>query len=500
MNLPILYTFFSHGASTKFNTSMLTILMGISIGLAIIRKQVFSGFLGAILLIFCIFTLLQYLFGLNLPVDELFMSDNLTDPHKETPGRMSLYTTISFLFTALGLELYLTKKYSISQILTSIGFVMAYLSLIGILFNISSLFSFGSYSAVALPTALGLTSASIGILFFTSDRGWLSEFASKHSAAVTTRYLLLYFFLSLPLFIGFFLLMLSKAKFPAEFATVLLIVGYAVLTLPFAIILLRKLNRSDEMSWELMRELEQRSEELFVNNNKLEMKNKQLDSLIHIISHDLKTPITSLQGSMSIMEKKLAPVMQTQDLQLFTISKRSIKTLAETITNLGEIIRTKQLEENKIENIDLCGLVNKIISQLDATIKNTNAVVTVDIDDCYIFYEQIHLHSIIQNLVTNALKYHHPGRAPLIEISSQKLINGVRLDVKDNGLGIPENQKKNLFNKYSRFHEHIEGTGVGLYLVRQLLGGHGGSIDVVSEEDKGTTFTIFLPSGNNAVN
>jgi len=242
-----------------------------------------------------------------------------------------------------------------------------------------------------------------------------------------------------------------------------------------------------------MKELEERSRELSDKNNKLAIKNKELDSLIHIISHDLKTPITSLQASLDIMKRKLAPKMQPQELQLITISKRSVTSLTDTIQNLGEIIRTKHSDNQGIENIDLCTLVNGIISELEGTIKETNAKVTVDIDNCSVNYVRIHLNSIVQNLITNALKYRHPDRSPVIVISSVNVSDGVRLDVKDNGLGIPENQKHNLFNKYSRFHEHIEGTGVGLYLVRQLLGSQGGSIDVVSEEGKGSTFSIFLP-------
>ncbi|KGE12599.1 sensor histidine kinase [Sphingobacterium deserti] len=492
-DLPNLYTFFSHGASMKFNTALVTILLGFSMACAIYKRSLLSGFVATAILMFCLLTCIQYIYGLNFHIDELLVIDHFTNSHVEPPGRMSLYTTVCFLTVTMGLLLALLKIYYVSQIFNLIGLLASYISFVGILFNISGLFSFGSYSAIALPTTMGLISASLALMLYTADNGWLTEMASKHSAAVTARYSLLYFFLSLPLFVGLFLFLLSKAQLPAELAIVLLIVGFAALTLPFAFILLKKLNRSDDKSWELMEELKDRSQELHDNVNKLARKNTDLDSLIHIISHDLKTPITSLQASLAILERKLDSQMQDQERQLFTISKRSVNRLTETIKNLGEIIKTKRLDNHNIEKIDLCAMVNGIKSELEGTVAETNGEINVNIDFCEVYYDRIHLHSIIQNLITNALKYRHPQRRPIVNITSWEVESGVNVRVEDNGLGIPEKQKQNLFNKYTRFHEHIEGTGVGLYLVRQLLGSHGGSIAVESEEGKGTAFTIFLP-------
>jgi signal transduction histidine kinase len=98
----------------------------------------------------------------------------------------------------------------------------------------------------------------------------------------------------------------------------------------------------------------------------------------------------------------------------------------------------------------------------------------------------------IQNLITNAVKFRHPDRLPVIHISALTLNDGVKVIVSDNGLGIPKKKQQTLFSKYARFHQHIEGTGVGLYLIKQLLESHGGSIDAISEEGRGTTFTVYI--------
>jgi signal transduction histidine kinase len=233
------------------------------------------------------------------------------------------------------LELALLKKYSWSQIINSIGLLIAYISFVGVLYNISGLFSFGPYSAIALPTTLGLMSAALANLFYLSDKGWISEMASQHSAAVTARYSLLYFFLSVPVLTGLFLLMLSKAGLPAEFAIVVLIIGFAALTLPFAYNLLKKLNVSDERSLKLVEQLKERSQQLNDSNEKLQAKNTELDSLLHIISHDLKTPIAALRASIEMMERRLSTQLQEKDLQLLTIPRRSVDRLNEMVQQLG---------------------------------------------------------------------------------------------------------------------------------------------------------------------
>ncbi|QXV64027.1 hypothetical protein INP83_13075 [Mucilaginibacter sp. 21P] len=493
-HLSTLYTFLSHGASMKFNTAFTILLLGVSIALGVRNKPAIAGIIGTFIIVFCLMTLAEYLYETDLHIDQLLVIDDLTDSQNEPPGRMSLFTTISIFVITLGMGLTQLKKYFIAQIVTAIGLLVTYISFVGVLFNISGLFSFGPYSAIALPTALSLISASAAVLLSSADKGWLSEMATKHSAAITTRYSLLYFFLSLPIFIGLFLLMLTKAQLPAELAIVVLIVGFATLTLPFAFILLRKLNRSDEKSLGLTEELKIRSQQLYDNNEELSRKNRELDSLIHIISHDLKTPIAALKGSLSILERKLAGQLQEKDLQLLAIPQRSVKRLNETIVHLNELIKNQEVESGNFEDVDLCLLVNEVILELHNFIQETGAAINIDIVDCEVSFDRIHLHSIMQNLITNALKFRHPLRPPVIEVSAKKIKGGIEIKVADNGLGIPEQQKEHLFSKYMRFHEQIEGTGVGLHLIKQIIEDHGGSIDAVSEEGQGTIFTVTLRS------
>jgi signal transduction histidine kinase len=103
------------------------------------------------------------------------------------------------------------------------------------------------------------------------------------------------------------------------------------------------------------------------------------------------------------------------------------------------------------------------------------------------------LRSILYNLVSNALKYRSPHRSPRIQLESEQQGEWIRLSVHDNGLGIEAEHIPKLFGMFKRLHTHVEGTGIGLYIVKRIVENNGGNIEVKSELGKGTSFNIYLP-------
>ncbi len=130
-----------------------------------------------------------------------------------------------------------------------------------------------------------------------------------------------------------------------------------------------------------------------------------------------------------------------------------MKRQSDTIKHLSEVIKAQKLADDAQEEIDLCELISEIEAELQNTIRDTDAKITVDIDNCSIRYKRMHLHSIMQNLLTNALKFRHPGRPPVIRITAASKSDDIEICVADNGLGIPEKEMPALFHKYKRFHE-----------------------------------------------
>jgi signal transduction histidine kinase len=99
----------------------------------------------------------------------------------------------------------------------------------------------------------------------------------------------------------------------------------------------------------------------------------------------------------------------------------------------------------------------------------------------------------LYNLISNAIKYRDPDRSPVIDIKTEKLADEIRLTVSDNGLGIDTSvHRDKLFTLYSRFHTHLEGKGLGLYLVKTQITAMGGRIEIESEVNKGSTFRVYF--------
>ncbi|QJD96679.1 hypothetical protein HH214_12730 [Mucilaginibacter robiniae] len=493
LDLPVLYGFLSKSASMKFNTALVTLLLGVATLCYQLGYKQSSRILGSIVLLFSLSILSGYVFSIDLNIDQWVVGDQFTNTQQAPPGRMSAFTATCFLLVSFGMELFASKKPSAAQSILTLCFLLVYSASIGLLLNISGLFQFGQYSAIAFPTTLGLLSATLGLLYTSKYQGWLSEAFSRHSASVPVRFAVLYFLILLPIIIAGFIWILKHTTVTPEYAMVVLMLGAAVLTLPWAFLILRKLNRSDDRLHSLIEELQKSRKKLNEKNQELTFVNQELDSLLHIVSHDLRTPLMSLEGSLELLHRRLENKVEDKDRQLFTIPGKSIKRLRNTIEHLGQIIKSQKLNAEGAEEVDLCALVDDIRAELSETLQSTGGRITTQVDDCQIFYKRVHLRSILQNLITNAIKFRHPDRAPIVHIQASPTKDGVQIAITDNGLGIPQKDLPDLFHKYRRFHQHVEGTGVGLYLVQQLIGIKGGTIEVKSQEGAGTTFTLFLP-------
>ena len=103
------------------------------------------------------------------------------------------------------------------------------------------------------------------------------------------------------------------------------------------------------------------------------------------------------------------------------------------------------------------------------------------------------LRRILNTLLPNAPKYRAPQRAPVVQVRSRCSATHFVLEVQDNGLGLSEEQQAKLFTLFKRLHPHVEGSGVGLYLIKRLIENAGGTITVHSQLEVGSTFTVTLP-------
>ncbi|WP_181303990.1 PAS domain-containing sensor histidine kinase [Rufibacter sp. XAAS-G3-1] len=235
-----------------------------------------------------------------------------------------------------------------------------------------------------------------------------------------------------------------------------------------------------------------RNEELMQKNKDLLQINNDLDNFVYTASHDLKSPITNLEGLLTALQEDMGPACE-EHAHLLSLMQGSIMTLKKVISDLAEITRLQPEKQNN-ESVHIPDLLEEVKENLRSTITATNAhIIADDLAFHQLHYSRKNLRSILHNLVSNAVKYAAPNRTPEVKIGTRISEKGEYvLSVSDNGLGIPENQYGKIFGMFKRVHDHVEGTGVGLYLVKKILDNSNDRITVESEEGKGTVFTVYF--------
>ncbi len=185
-----------------------------------------------------------------------------------------------------------------------------------------------------------------------------------------------------------------------------------------------------------------------------------------------------------------------------TLRKEFLSQLTVSVSKLDQVIRDINgvlLVKQKVNDVKELLSFSDIVHNIEVSIQNLIQKYSVTINTDFKEVDQIlsirsFLHSILYNLISNSIKYRLPGRAPVIEIRTNKVMTVFRLIFSDNGIGIDMNKnRESLFGLYKRFHLNIEGKGLGLFMTKSQIETLGGNIEALSEVNQGTTFKIFLP-------
>jgi PAS domain S-box-containing protein len=243
-------------------------------------------------------------------------------------------------------------------------------------------------------------------------------------------------------------------------------------------------------------EVKQVQEQLEAQNARLTRTNEDLDNFVYTASHDLKQPINNMAGIFEELTRT-AYFRDPDAVKLISYFERALAQIFGTIDDLSAIVRgQRQQQEVPAEPVALAPLVAEVINSLQDQVTQTGAAFELDFATCpVITFVRPNLQSLLFNLISNSLKYAAPGRPPRICLSCTPEAASGRpiLTVQDNGVGIDmERFGPQLFQLFRRFHTHVDGTGMGLYLVNRIVQIHGGRLEVTSTVGEGTTFQIYL--------
>lgn len=243
---------------------------------------------------------------------------------------------------------------------------------------------------------------------------------------------------------------------------------------------------------DLERQVEERTRELTTSNLELVKQNSQLEQFGYITAHNLRAPVARILGLANLINS--TSFAMPQDKEVLDKLQLSVKDLDTIIFDLNRILDVKKGVHNTYEIISITDQLEKVKSALKDKIRDsdTRIIISLQVQKCFAI--PAYIESIFYNLVSNGIKYRDPDRPLEIHITTSQESGKLKLTIRDNGLGIDLNKLKDkIFNLYQRFHSHVEGKGMGLFLVKTQVEALNGTIEVQSSVGAGTTFTIILP-------
>ncbi len=225
--------------------------------------------------------------------------------------------------------------------------------------------------------------------------------------------------------------------------------------------------------------------------NLLNDQNKRLQNFAYIVSHNLRSHTGNLQFMVNLFEESESPEDRAE---VFSHIKSISNSLITTIDHLNEIVKIHTEIDRERKTLEFEEVFKTVLSALQSNIESTEAKIEYDFTKCpVISYIPAYLESIFQNLLTNALKYRHPARPPVVTCRTVKDHNHIYLIFEDNGIGIDmERYGDKVFGMYKTFHQNPDAKGIGLFITRNQIESLGGTIKLDSTVNVGTKFTIRL--------
>lgn len=236
----------------------------------------------------------------------------------------------------------------------------------------------------------------------------------------------------------------------------------------------------------------QRNKKLKEANKELKSKNEELERFAFIASHDLKEPVRNINSYLSLIKMKMSGQISDDIEVYFNKVFDSTSFMYELISDVLEYSRINK-EEHKIDNVNLMDVMDRIKIMIDKNLEDRNAILS------YSQLPSINTNSsflsiVIKNIIENGIKF-NKSKNPIIAVTTKETENFFQILISDNGIGIPEEYRSQIFEMFQRLHNKSEfaGSGLGLSICKRIMERLGGDIHVESKEGKGSTFILSLP-------
>ncbi|POY40858.1 hypothetical protein C3L50_05015 [Flavobacterium alvei] len=218
--------------------------------------------------------------------------------------------------------------------------------------------------------------------------------------------------------------------------------------------------------------------------------NKRLLNFSYIISHNLRSHTSNIESIISLIDNTDSEEERNEMMKLL---KSVSNSLNETMNHLNEVVNINTNISLVIEPLNLSQYINKVKEVLSEQIKLSEATFIIEVGETNLVnYNSAYLESILYNLISNAIRYKHPKRKPIITIKLYKKRNKDVIEISDNGIGIDlEKNSDKIFGMYKTFNNNVDARGIGLFITKNQIDSMGGTIIVESKPNIGTTFKIY---------
>ncbi len=291
---------------------------------------------------------------------------------------------------------------------------------------------------------------------------------------------------------------ISELADPSSYELTSFATNYLIGMLCCVLIINFAINRNNESEKSLENSImarEQAEMALTKKNDELEKANQELDRFVYSASHDMRAPLSSLLGLMEIVR------LTNKDAGLeeyFGLMKQRILTMEGFIKEITDYSRNSRTDI-MIEEVRLLDLIHEVLSSIEFLAHHMKIERKIDVAPDFVIYtDASRLKVIMSNLITNAIKYHNSRRnEKWFRVGARVVDGGYELEVADNGIGIEDKYLNKIYDMFFRATEGSEGSGLGLYIVRETIQKLSGQIGCTSMLGVGTTFTLFLPNHYN---
>lgn len=280
-----------------------------------------------------------------------------------------------------------------------------------------------------------------------------------------------------------------------SYAMISFITNFTVGMLACVLIIFFAINRNNEAEKSLRDNIQARElaeQALLDKNEELQKANKELDRFVYSASHDMRAPLSSLLGLLEIVRLTNKEDEMTE---YFDLMKNRILTMEGFIKEVTDYSRNARTEVSYSE-VNLHSLVKEVIGGIEFISSEVKAIGKIRIpENMTSLCDVARMRVIFSNLISNAIKYSDPTKeVSYYEVDMHMSDSELILNISDNGIGIAPEYQHRIFEMFYRATELSDGSGLGLYIVKETVHKLGGTISFKSEFRKGTTFTVRLPN------